>query len=208
MKPSLVGKKYGRLTVVEKLESPGARNSRYKCVCECGGVKVTASNNFLSGGTKSCGCLHMESARDASIKARKHGKAGTRTYKTWQSMFGRCYSPSNRSFMYYGAKGITVCDRWRSFESFLEDMGERPDGMTLDRFDSSKNYEPGNCRWATKTDQANNRSNNVMVRYEDKTITLAQFARAIGLTHSGATNRLRRSYAKGADGVFVKEADL
>lgn len=86
-----------------------------------------------------------------------HGMFGTKTYTSWAEMHRRCSNPRSVGYAYYGGRGIAVCDRWRSFEAFLQDMGERPEGLTLDRIDNAKGYEPGNCRWATSVQQANNR---------------------------------------------------
>lgn len=86
----------------------------------------------------------------------KHGMVGTRTHKTWTSMKGRCRNPNDAMWKYYGARGITVCARWLKFENFYADMGERPEGKTLDRIDVNGHYEPGNCRWATPLEQRHN----------------------------------------------------
>lgn len=145
---------FGKLTVLTELEpieyESGAKGRRVACLCECGERTTALLAHLRSGATTSCGC-----------NARTHGHTrGGRspTYICWMAMRARCANPKDPGFGYYGGRGITVCDRWRgSFENFLADMGERPEGLTLDRVDNSGNYEPGNCRWATWSEQNLNR---------------------------------------------------
>ena len=147
------GKRYGRLRVVARVDSLTPGRYGVKVVCDCGTIKVISSKTVYR--TKSCGCLKREKIGD---NAKKHGYHGTRTYRSWQAMKGRCYRRGATGYENYGGRGIIVCKRWRdSFEAFLEDMGERPPGKTLDREDNEGNYRPGNCRWATPTTQQNNR---------------------------------------------------
>lgn len=113
-----------------------------------------------------------------------HGHAGNKkspTYKTWRGMKLRCNNPTNASYKNYGAKGITYCERWETFELFLEDMGERPEGMTLDRKDRSKDYCPKNCRWATQKQQSQDRSVTVWLEYDGRKLCLSDWAAETGI---------------------------
>lgn len=131
----------------------------------------------------------------------KHGMYGTPTYNSWASMKQRCQYEKHSEYPRYGAKGIKVCDSWQRFEIFLEDMGVRPDGMTIDRKDSKGNYEPNNCRWATKLEQANNCSSNHLVAVNGVSRTLAQWAVVVGLPEGVINRRLRRGWSE-FDAVF------
>lgn len=117
--------------------------------------------------------------------AEKHGhkprSGASPTYTSWNMMMARCYRPSSPSFKNYGARGITVCPRWHEFAEFLEDMGERPAGKSLDRVDPSKNYDPGNCRWATRVEQNRNRRTSRLITFNGETLTLAAWAERIGV---------------------------
>lgn len=152
MTDDLTGKKFGRLTAIAL--HPVKTNQggfRYSCACDCGGSAVVSSSKLRLGRTRSCGCLIIESARNRAT----HRSTKTPTYRSWVSMRERCYSPRASNFKWYGRRGITVCERWKSsFETFRSDMGERPSGTTLDRLNPDGNYEPGNCRWATSGEQA------------------------------------------------------
>ena len=119
------------------------------CVCDCGGSIVTYAKELLGGRTKACGCRRARTS---------HGLSHSSTYGSWLAMRRRCTLRSHRYYHRYGGRGISVCERWQSFENFLADMGERPLGHTIDRFpDRNGNYEPGNCRWATVAQQTENR---------------------------------------------------
>lgn len=124
----------------------------------------------------------------------RHGLTKSPTYRTWRSMKARCYNPQSLSFKYYGAKGIRICERWESFDAFLEDMGERPEGTSIDRLDSTKNYEPENCRWATTKQQNRNLSTNVILEYRGARRCVSEWAEIAGLSKETLGQRLRSGW--------------
>jgi len=156
----MIGLPFSRLAVLSSPETGADRRLRYVCRCSCGNVAVCAGADLRSGRVKSCGCLRVDTTRARSMT---HGRtiAGRKgkdpTYMSWRAMIQRTAGlPYRRDRKWYA--GITVCERWKRFENFVADMGERPRGKTLDRYpDHTGDYEPANCRWATTTEQAANR---------------------------------------------------
>lgn len=161
----LIGKEFGRLTVVSKGATDADGRPQWNCRCNCGQSAIVRGAYLRSGRTLSCGCLRIENAVANSRAAVKHGHASrdgrSSEYKSWRAMLSRCENPKAAGYDRYGKRGISVCARWHDFSAFLADMGLKPSPKhSIDRFPNNDgNYEPGNCRWATRKDQEENKGN-------------------------------------------------
>lgn len=184
---SLIGQRFGMLVVAELVGSHG-KTWRWRCICDCGADKIATTVNLLSGSPSSCGCEFHRKIHGYTVLADGEHPL----YRTWCKMKERCYNPRHDAYRFYGAIGITVCDRWRhDFVTFLADVGDRPTPKhSLDRIDGSKGYEPGNCRWATQTEQCRNRKDTRFVTYLGQKMSLAEAAERSGLPYSTIKNRL------------------
>lgn len=197
MKPTidLTGRRFGRLLALRYSDKNDGRKA-WVCRCDCGVEKEVRGSDLRKGKAISCGCYIAERL-SSGLRGSTHGMTDTPTYYSWSSMLGRCNNPNDPSYPRYGGRGIGVCERWSAFESFLADMGERPEGKTLDRFPNKfGNYEPGNCRWATAKEQANNLERNFVTTFRGRRFTLRELSDETGVPY----NRLRdRIYKRGWD---------
>ena len=182
------GNVYSKLTVVEFAGKSKSGDSLWRCLCECGNMTTVARGDLRKsyGGTNSCGCGRKSQG----------GGHGALEYTNWKEMKRRCYNPRYKEYHLYGGRGITICDRWRtSFVNFLADMGKRPfPEASIDRINNNGNYEPDNCRWATKLEQGQNTRKARMITYNGETLCLREWARRIGITHRTLSVRLKRGW--------------
>lgn len=185
----LTGKIFGKLTVIELAEIKG-KHTKWNCRCSCGGRRTCYGTNLVRGLSESCGCILKETNRER-LTTHGHCKGKeTSTYNIWLSMKARTVNKKCEAFVRYGGSKILMCDEWlNSFEAFLHDMGERPEGMSLDRIDNSKGYYKDNCRWATPIEQANNKRNNRLFTFKGKSQTLAAWGRELGINIQTLRNR-------------------
>ncbi|MRW88813.1 hypothetical protein GJ699_02310 [Duganella sp. FT80W] len=192
----LEGQRFGRLAVGEMARSTSGKIV-WTCKCDCGQTTFVRGSHLKSGQVKSCGCHAADKARERAT----HGMSGTSTHVIWKTMRARCGKPGSSGYAGYGARGITVCKEWDSFEVFLADMGERPAGMSLERIDNSKGYGPDNCKWATNAEQCRNRRSNHQITHRGKTMCRKDWADQLGVT----AERLNRQIQKhGVEAAFEK----
>jgi hypothetical protein len=184
----LTGLRCGKLVAVEFVWMPNgkARTAAWRCTCDCGNSTVVRAGNLLGGEQKGCRCV-----------TRSHGQSDTPEYVAWQSMRRRCANPRTTSYEHYGGRGIRVCKRWRKFEDFLADMGPRPSPEhSIDRYpDKDGDYEPGNVRWATRTEQARNTRVNRLITHDGQTLTVTEWSERTRIGASTIGERLRHGWS-------------
>ena len=179
----LTGQRFGRLAAIAYV------GRSWLCKCDCGSETVILTSSLRSGRTQSCGCLKREKLRE---KLTTHGCSGMKAYSSWVDMKDRCLNHHNSDYKNYGGRGIQVCKRWLKFENFLENMGERPKSLTLDRINNDGNYEPGNCRWATQTEQNRNSRHNRWIEYQGETKRLIDWSKELNIGIGALQYRLKR----------------
>lgn len=193
---NLIGKRFGRLEVIKRI---GYNNEHHTtvwlCRCDCGTIKEIEAMALNSGKTRSCGCLKSEVT---SYRAKTHGDSNSRLYSIWAGMKNRCYNKNIPEYRLYGERGITICQEWiESYSSFrkwaLENGYE--EGLSIDRIDNNGNYCPENCRWATNSQQCNNRRSNVLITYNNETHTATEWAMIIGVNSKALTKRKKRGWS-------------
>lgn len=199
----LTGQKFERWTVLEFAGIDKHHNALWLCECNCENKtrKIVVSNNLKRGISKSCGCLMREMSQEKIIKfnkenpksAFKHGLSNTRIYTIWSCMIDRCYRKKNKKYLDYGGRGIKVCDEWRhdvaTFWEWAKNNGYAED-LEIERIDNNGNYEPSNCRWATRREQVDNRRNTRMLTYNGKTQSVSQWAEEIGISYITLLSRI------------------
>ena len=174
------------LTAIKYVGKDDRRQRVWLWKCSCGVLKEIREHHVRNGNIKSCGCY----PRRFQGKT-EHGMSHSREYKTWCSMKERCSNPSATNYYRYGGSGVKVCERWMTFGNFYNDMGPRPEGTTLDRINGDDNYEPGNCRWATRKEQNDNRKNTIWLEHNNMRMTINDWAKHFGISRHWIYRRVR-----------------
>jgi hypothetical protein len=184
---NLAGKQFGRLTALTRKSEVvhNKRRSLWLCKCECGAEKEVLSDCLVGGVVRSCGCLRLETTASMNYRhGMSKGRKESKEYKAWSHAKSRCYNPNDKKYINYGARGIKMCERWlQSPELFLQDMGECPEGLTLDRIDVEGDYEPSNCRWASIGAQSRNKTTMVHIQYNGETKIMIEWAETFGIPY-------------------------
>ena len=191
LKKDMSGKRCGRLVVISESGRDLSGNVLWLCQCDCGKETTVSGDKLRSGNTTSCGCYMSELRKYMHVT---HGKSKSRIYSIWQNMIQRCQNNKATKWNIYGGRGIVVCDRWKIFDNFYEDMGDPPDNTTLDRIDPNGNYEKDNCRWATTNVQTRNRRNNNIIEFNGKTQPITDWAKELKVDPNTLSTRLVRGW--------------
>lgn len=187
---SITGETFGRWEVISY-----AGKSKWLCRCSCGTFREVSKNSLVSGASTSCGCHIAEMRKGSAPPNKSHGLTNSPTWKIWRDMRTRCNNPNATSYSKYGGRGIRVCSRWDSFESFLKDMGERPPSTSLDRIDVNGDYEPSNCRWATAKQQARNKRETTLLTFRGETKAINDWADELGIHYRTIRSRLNSGWS-------------
>lgn len=196
----LSGLRFGKLSILRLDQVKPLLGSYFICECDCGVVKSIRGSSLSQGKSNSCGC---ESAKQL-LKRTTHGSSGsnqingskrTPEYTSWAKMKGRCLNMDNDNYHHYGGRGIIVCERWMVFENFLQDMGNRPKGTSLERLNVNGNYEKSNCTWASRWEQSNNRRDTVRITINGITKSRGQWCLETGINVATVRGRVKRGWS-------------
>lgn len=196
---NIVGQRFGRLLVDSFSHTDERRRAQWNCICDCGGKTVVAGISLRCNHTMSCGCLQDERQKYGAIT---HGYTNTPVWRAWRAMKHRCKGKNFDRYMNYAGRGISYCDRWKSFENFLADMGEPPLGFTLERIDVNGNYEPSNCKWITADAQYSNKTTTLFVNFHGEKYSFRDLVKASGIKHQTAYARYK-TYGWTAERTFA-----
>lgn len=187
------GDRYGRLTVLGEVGRDKHNKRCLSCLCDCGNTTVVELNSIRTGNTTSCGCYALEVSRKINTT---HGKTKTCLYNSWRGMKDRCINPNSTNYSNYGGRGIKVCDEWQVFDEFLKWAINNGyvKGLSIERINNNGNYEPGNCRWATRIEQNNNRRTNHMITFNGKTKSTTEWSRITGINYRTLKSRLETGW--------------
>jgi hypothetical protein len=193
----LLGMRFGKLIVKSKNEIRAKHGAvMWLCICDCGKERLAMAVNLRQGNATSCGCESYETRK-------LHGMTDSREFKSWSSMRQRCLNKNAPDYHRYGERGIKICDRWNdSFNNFYEDMGDRPQGTSLDRIDNDGNYEKSNCKWSTRSEQQRNKSNSLFLEWNGIKKTAAEWSDQIGISSKIICERLKAGWQ--LNDVFTK----
>lgn len=190
----LTGMRFGRLTVIERVENRG-NYAMWRCRCDCGGETITRTSSLKNGHTKSCGCRQKQIV---SKLMTKHGMCKNRLYRIYQHMIRRCTAPNETGYENYGGRGIKVCNDWRNSFAVFADWAVKhgyDNMLTLDRIDVNGDYEPSNCRWATMVEQARNKRDNRILEFAGQSHTMKDWSEILNIPYGLINSRIFRGWS-------------